>query len=191
MRGGIVASRGATERPAVGWWWFLVTGIAWLLVSLILFRFDLTSVAAVGLLLGVLLLTAGVNEFFLSSVRAGWRWVHVLLGVLFVIGGIWCFVRPIGGVVELASILGLLLLLKGSLDLISSIVAREIGELWWLGAIIGVVEILLAFWVSQSYIQTRLALIVLWVGFMALFRGISEIALAFEVRAADRAVTPL
>ena len=31
------------------WWLFLVTGIAWLLISLIVLRFDVTSIAAVGL----------------------------------------------------------------------------------------------------------------------------------------------
>jgi Short repeat of unknown function (DUF308) len=187
-----VATRGVSDARAVsGWWWFLVTGIAWLLVSLILFRFDVSSVATVGVLLGLLLITAGVNEFVESAMRQGWRWFHVVLGVLFVIGGIWCLVRPIGGAVELASILGFLLLFKGSLDLIGSIMSGEEGELSWLGAIVGFLEILLAFWVSQSFIETRVTLLVLWVGFMAMFRGFSEIVLAFELRSADRAVSPV
>ena len=41
-----VRVRGATMLP---WWLFLVTGIAWLLISLIVLRFDVTSIAAVGL----------------------------------------------------------------------------------------------------------------------------------------------
>ena len=46
--------------------------------------------------------------------------------------------------------------------------------------------LLLAFWVSSSdrefNLGRRAALILLWVGFMALFRGISHIGLAFGVR---------
>jgi len=40
-------------RVAAGvpWWLFLVTGIGWLLVSLIVLRFNITSVASVGVLL--------------------------------------------------------------------------------------------------------------------------------------------
>lgn len=174
-----------------GWWWFLVTGIAWLLVSLVLFRFDVTSVATLGVLLGVLFLIVAVNEFAISTIRASWRWVHVLLGILFVIGGIWCFVRPVGSAVELASILGFLLLFKGSLDLIGSIMSKEVSELWWLGTIVGVLEILLAFWASQSFIQARLALIILWVGLGTLLRGLGEIVLAFELRAARRRMSPV
>jgi uncharacterized membrane protein HdeD (DUF308 family) len=40
------------------WWLFLVTGVAWLLISLIALRFDVTSIAAVGALLGVIFLMA-------------------------------------------------------------------------------------------------------------------------------------
>ena len=48
------------------WWLFLVTGIAWLLISLIVLRFDVTSFAAVGALLGVILLMAMFTEIFLA-----------------------------------------------------------------------------------------------------------------------------
>jgi uncharacterized membrane protein HdeD (DUF308 family) len=40
------------------WWLFLVTGVAWLLISLIALSFDVTSIAAVGALLGVIFLMA-------------------------------------------------------------------------------------------------------------------------------------
>ena len=43
------------------WWLFLVTGIAWIVVSLILFRFDYTSVAAVSILFGIVAIMFGVN----------------------------------------------------------------------------------------------------------------------------------
>jgi uncharacterized membrane protein HdeD (DUF308 family) len=102
-----------------------------------------------------------------------------------------CLVRPIGGAVELASILGFLLLCKGSLYLIGSIMSREEAELWWLGAMIGSLEILLAFWISQSFIQTRVTLLVLWAGFMAIFRGFTDIVLALELRTTARAVSPV
>jgi uncharacterized membrane protein HdeD (DUF308 family) len=184
-----VERAGVAEEWTAGWWWFLVTGIIWLLTSLIMFRFNVTSVAAVGILLGVVFLMAGANEFATAWSRRAWRWAHAALGILFVIGGFWCFVRPIGGAVELASILGFLLLFKGSMDLIVSFMSKELNELWWLGVIVGGFEILLAFWASQTFIAARLSLIVLWVGFGALFRGIGEIVLAFELRSARRATS--
>jgi uncharacterized membrane protein HdeD (DUF308 family) len=46
--------------------------------------------------------------------------------------------------------------------------------------------VLLGFWASQQYYPARAALILLWVGFFALFRGITEIVTAFQVRSAGR-----
>ena len=42
---------------------------------------------------------------------------------------------------------------------------REINDLWWLGLVVGILEILLAFWASQQFFAPRAALILLWVGF--------------------------
>jgi uncharacterized membrane protein HdeD (DUF308 family) len=181
-----------SERRAFGamtgaWWVFLVTGVVWLMVALTVLRFDSTSLATVGTLLGAVLLMAGVNEFLALSMRkVAWKGFHVLMGILLVTGGIWAFVRPINAFWELASILGFLLMLKGSFDIVGAVVTREINALWWLGLVVGILEVLLAFWVSQQFFAPRAALIIVWVGFSAMFRGISEIALAFELRGMER-----
>ncbi len=63
---------------------------------------------------------------------------------------------------------------------------KDVSELWWLGLIVGVLELLLGFWASQQFFAPRAILIVTWVGFAALFRGISEIVIAFELRRANK-----
>lgn len=83
------------RASVVPWWLFLVTGIAWLLISLIVLRFDVTSIAAVGALLGVIFLMAGANEFVIAFAQPSWRWAHAVLGILFVGGGLWAFVHPL------------------------------------------------------------------------------------------------
>ena len=171
--------RSASMLP---WWLFLITGIAWLLISLIVLRFDVTSIAAVGALLGVIFLMAGANEFVITFAQPSWRWAHAVLGVLFIGGGVWAFVHPLDAFYELAAILGFLLLLKGSFDIAVAFMTRELNDLWWLGLVVGILEILLAFWASQQVFTPRAALILIWVGFAAMFRGFTEIFLAFEVR---------
>ena len=47
-------------------------------------------------------------------------------------------------------------------------------------------EILLGFWASQQFLSVKGALLLVWVGLFALFRGISEIVIAFEVRSRQR-----
>jgi uncharacterized membrane protein HdeD (DUF308 family) len=170
------------------WWLFLVTGIVWLIIALIILRFDTTSLATVGALLGFVLLVAGANELMIGFVRPNWSWAHIALGVLFLLGGIIAFTQPFSAFWALASILGLLLVLKGSLDIILSAMTRALNEFWWLGLVTGILEVVLGVWASQQVAPARAALVVLWVGLGALLRGISEIVLAFHIRHLHQAV---
>jgi phenylacetaldehyde dehydrogenase len=77
--------------------------------------------------------------------------------------------------------------LREPLGVVNSIAAREISGTWWLGLVAGILLILLGFWASQQMFPARAALVLLWVGFFALFRGISEIVIAFELRSRQHA----
>ncbi len=173
-------------RLALPWWVLLVTGVAWLIISAAVLRFNTTSVVTIGVLIGAVFLIASVSEMLLASARAAWGWLHILMAVLFIGAAIWAFVRPYGAFWALATVVGLLLILRGSLDLVTSIDARNINPTWWLGLLAGVLEIILGFWASQQAFPARAALLIFWVGFFALFRGISDIVVAFEVRHAER-----
>ncbi|HEX2322403.1 MAG TPA: DUF308 domain-containing protein [Streptosporangiaceae bacterium] len=180
------------SRPAMlaqlglPWWMFLVTGVAWLIISAAVLRFNTTSVATIGVLIGVVFLIASASEILLASTRASWGWLHILMSVLFIGAAIWAFVRPYGAFWALATVVGLLLILRGSVDLFTSIDARDINPSWWLGVLAGIAEIIIGFWASQQAFPTRALLLIFWVGFFALFRGISDIVVAFEVRHAER-----
>jgi uncharacterized membrane protein HdeD (DUF308 family) len=175
-------TRPTLRRLAGPWWLFLVTGIAWLIIAVMVLRFTPASVNTVGVLMGILFLLGAFNEFLIAAIRHSWRWAHVVMGVLFVVGAIWAFARPFNAFWALASVLGLLLIFKGALDIIAAVATREVNGSWWLGLVAGILEIVLGFWASQQAFPARGALLLLWVGFFALFRGISEIVIGFEVR---------
>src|SRR5215468_1312994 len=177
----------ALWRMAGPWWLFLITGIAWLIISVMVLRFTPASINTVGILMGVLFLLAGFNEFAIGSISPSWRWAHILLGIFFIIGAIWAFARPFNAFWALASVLGLLLIFKGTLDIIAAIVTKDVNPSWWLGLVTGILELILGFWASQQQYPARGALLLLWVGFFALFRGISEIVMAFELRSRQHA----
>ena len=52
--------RRALARALPPWWSFLITGIAWMVVSLIVLRFDYTSVFSIALIFGFVALAAGI-----------------------------------------------------------------------------------------------------------------------------------
>ena len=173
--------RDVVEEVADKWWLFLLTGIAWLVFALLVFQWDYTTVYAISYLFGVVALVAGLNEFLAIGVSTtGWKIVRGILGVLFVIAGIWALVHPHNAFATLAALIGFFLLFKGIFDIMVSFVAKETLELWWLQLVIGILEIILAFWVAGSF-RRSVILLVAYVGIVALARGITEIIFAFRL----------
>jgi uncharacterized membrane protein HdeD (DUF308 family) len=164
-----------------GWWALLLAGIAWLIVSVLVLRMDLTSVRTVGVLLGVLFLVSGIEEFVIAMYRDSWRFLRVLMGVLFIGGAVWCFVSPFDAFWSLAAALGILLVINGAFAIAYSASTSAVNTIWWLGLVAGILEIGLGFWASEQYIKTRAVLLIVWVGLYAIFRGITDIVWAFEL----------
>jgi uncharacterized membrane protein HdeD (DUF308 family) len=175
-------ARDVAEQAAGLWWLFLLTGIAWLVFALIVFQWDYTTVYAVSYLFGFVALIAGINEFLTIGVwTTGWKIVHGILGALFIAAGIWALVHPHNAFTTLAALIAFFLLFKGIFDIMVSFVAKDALELWWLQLVIGILEIVLAFWVSGSFRKSAI-LLVAYVGIIALSRGITEIFVAFKLR---------
>lgn len=175
------------QREAARWWWVpLVGGLVWFLIAWLVLRANYASLATVGVLVGIAFLVAAVNEAAIAGiVTGGWRALHVVLAVLFVLGAVWAFVRPINTFFALASVLGLLLFLQGFLYIALGAALRDESPYWWLQLTSGVLLVLLAGWMSTSdrvwTLAARSVFILLAVGFMAVFRGVSDIALAFDL----------
>lgn len=178
--------REVVEEAADKWWFFLVTGVAWLVFANLVFQWDFTTVAAISYLFGVTAVVAGLNELFQMGVSTpGWRWIHGLLGVLYVLAGSYALWHPYDTFATLAGLLGLFLLLKGIFDITVAFVTKDQFELWWLQLVAGLLEILLAFWVAGNH-REKAILLVVYVGIAALARGITEIFLAFKLKGLRR-----
>jgi uncharacterized membrane protein HdeD (DUF308 family) len=174
--------RELVEEAASRWWVFLLTGIAWLVFALLVFQWDYVTVTSISFLFGFVAIAAGVNEFFQISVSTrGWKVVHGILGVLFVLVGLYALWHPYDTFATLAALVGFFLLFKGIFDVVVAFVTKGQFELWWLQLVAGIVEILLAFWVAGNF-REKAILLVIYVGVVALTRGITEIFLALKLR---------
>ncbi|HKB20574.1 MAG TPA: DUF308 domain-containing protein [Gaiellaceae bacterium] len=170
------------------WWLYLITGTAWLLFSIIVFRFDYTTVSAIAILFGILMLSFAAVELVSVAMTDGWRrLLHVVLAVAFVVIGIVSFIHPGDTFKALAAVISFYFIIKGTLDLIVAFATRPENDLWWLGLIAGIVQIILGFWAAGDF-GNKVILLVVWVGVAALIRGISEIIYAFTLRSMKGAV---
>jgi uncharacterized membrane protein HdeD (DUF308 family) len=168
------------------WWLFLIFGLGWIFVALFVLQFDLDSVVTISLLTGVYLLAAAATEAVFAVTMPGWKWLHWVLAALFTFGGIWAFVYPGQTFGTLAILIGWYLLVKGTFDFVAGLMSRGV-HLWWLTMIVGIAQILIAFW-AIGYPGRSAWLLVFWVGISALTRGIADIFLAFQVRSLQRGV---
>jgi hypothetical protein len=142
----------ATREAARYWWVFLVSGILWLLIAWVVLRLqpDLDRDrrgAARG----------GVPARRDQRGRAWPRWCPAAgrSGTTS-----WpsssssadCegFIRPVNTFFALASVLGLILIFYGAFEIIQAIASRAVNPYWWLKLILGILLVLLAFWVSGS-----------------------------------------
>jgi uncharacterized membrane protein HdeD (DUF308 family) len=182
----VFGEREVVEDAAGYWWLFLLTGIAWFVFSLLVFQWDFTTVYAVSYLFGVVAVIAGVNEFLQIAVSTpGWKIVRGILGALFVMAGIWALVHPRNAFETIAALIGFFILFKGIFDLTTAFLTREVFDLWWIQLIVGIVEILLAFWVAGNF-REQAILLVVYVGVIGLSRGITELIIAFKLRSLER-----
>jgi hypothetical protein len=87
---------------------------------------------------------------------------HALLGLLFIGGAIWSFVTPYGAFWALASVLGILLVVVGTVHIITAISSKVFNDAWWFGVIGGLLEVFIGFWVSAQSFRAQAVFLIIW-----------------------------
>lgn len=164
------------------WWAWLVAGIIWVIVSLIILQFDTSSATTIGIIAGVMFLVAGLQSFMVGAAMEGWKWMWFLFGAILVVGGIVALVYPERTFLIVANILGFMFALTGVFWMIQAFVMRGYDNLWWVTLITGILMIVLGFWLGGQLIGVQAATLLVFTGFWALFRGILDIISAFQLK---------
>ena len=176
-------------RPLVAqvaryWWIELLLGAFWVVIALVILKFNHASVVTVGLLTGIMFLVFAAEEFALAAISRGFvRWVWLFFGILLGAGGIVSIIHPRDTFAGFADILGFVFLVIGVVWLVQAFAERVFNPLWWLGLIAGILMVGLAFWVSGQFFLTRAYTLLVFAGIWALTKGITDIIRAFQLRA--------
>jgi uncharacterized membrane protein HdeD (DUF308 family) len=131
------------EEPAAGpeitrfrWRW-LVVGIAWIVASLVILQFDQASIAAVGIIVGIMFAVAAAQQLVVAVIADRLRWLWAPFGGLFAVAAVICFINPENTFAALADILGFLFLCVGVWWMIRAFVFKAATSAWWLDLVAG------------------------------------------------------
>jgi uncharacterized membrane protein HdeD (DUF308 family) len=154
--------------------WFKIIGVAMLIVGLLAVILPHIATLTVQILIGIILLIAGIlNAAHALTIRK-WRAVtwEMLLTLLFLIAGILFITYPMSGAFALTVILGFFFLILGILKIQSALAWRERPGWGWL-LISGLVSILLGIIIILGLPGTALWAIGLILGIDLVFSGVA------------------
>ncbi len=86
--GGQGQDREAVRNLSNLWWLWLVSGVFWVAVGLVILQFDQASINTVGILIGLMFFGTSLQIFGISTlVDPGLRWLYWIFGVFMLVGG--------------------------------------------------------------------------------------------------------
>jgi uncharacterized membrane protein HdeD (DUF308 family) len=177
------AARRAIRGMASLWWLWIVFGIFWIVIALVILQFDQASITTVGVLIGAMFLASGAQQLAIAGLAEGSvRWILIIFGVLLLIAGVIALISPEETFAGIADILGFLFLLVGLFWIIQAFTERDTNELWWFGLISGIAMIILAFWTGGQFFIDKAYTLLVFAGIWALFQGVGDLIKAFQIR---------
>jgi uncharacterized membrane protein HdeD (DUF308 family) len=178
------------EQVASYWWVELLLGLFWVVIAVVVLKFDRASVTTVGILTGLMFLVFAAQEFVLAAVDRPRRWLWAIFGVLLAASGIVALIHPVSTFAGFADILGFIFALIGVMWMAQAFAERPINSLWLLTLISGIMMIVLAFWVSGQFFVYRAYTLLILAGIWAMTTGIIDVVRAFEIRELGRQLRP-
>ena len=181
---GLTVAEEHAVATAVGrWWWaWIVLGALWIIASFVILQFSEASATTVGIIIGIMLLVAGVQEFVVGAFAGGWKWLWYIFGALFILGGLWALFNAQQAFLAIADTLGFLFLLIGIFWIVEAFATKAMNPLWWLGLIAGILMVGLGFWATGQFLVTKAYYLLIFAGIWALLHGITDIIKAFQIK---------
>jgi uncharacterized membrane protein HdeD (DUF308 family) len=181
-----------THRPAAAqaalrgiaglWWLWIVFGVAWITIAVVILQFDQASITTVGVLVGIMFAASALQQLVIASLAPRGSWLYWLFGFLFMVAAVLAFISPENTFAALADVLGFLFLIVGVFWIIQAFVSRELNELWWLGLVSGILMVVLAFWTGGQFFIEKAYVLLVFAGIWAMLHGVTDIVRAFQIR---------
>lgn len=131
------------RRPQTGWGWFVALGIAQLALGVVAW-FDVIAFTIAGVIfIGALVLVAGIFQVVHAFMEREWGSfaLHLLIGILYVIGGFLLMDEPLRGSVLITILVAAALIIGGVLRIVIGIQHRHMPG-WGLMIVGGIISLI-------------------------------------------------
>lgn len=164
-------------------------GIVWAILLILcgLVALALPEIAgiSIAIVLSVLIIVAGVVHLTTAVVAGsfgGYVW-RTLVGIVYIIGGIWLFMHPIMSLVSFTFVLGIVFLIEGFFHIVSYFQARKVGGGAWV-LFDGIITVLLALFILYHWPSSAAFVIAVIVGVNLIISGFSRLMVLLTLRKA-------
>ena len=181
------ASSELTQQVRKGAGWGIAIGIILLVLGFIAIARPLYATIASTVVFGWLFIVAGVAQFIYAFRSDGFGQMlwKVLLGILYLISGVYMVSNPMIGAMALTLVLGVTIFAQGAIEVILAFQLRPAPG-WIIVLLGGIVGIILGVFIWSRFPYSADWLIGLWVGIHLLFSGAWILVLASTLRVALR-----
>ena len=172
------------------WGWFLALGIVLIVAGLAAIAFPFLSTIAAKIMLGWLFLIGGVVMILHAFNAPGWKgfiW-ELLIGILYLVAGVYLSFFPLTGLVTLAILLAALFIAEGVAEVIMAFQVRPHEGWGWL-LLSGIAALAVGVMIGMDLPGSATWALGLLVGINLIFSGWSYVFLALAGRKADAALT--
>lgn len=161
----------------------MLMGVALVLLGLVALVYPLTTAIVVKIMMGWILLIAGISEiiFSFSTTKWGDFFLELIVGIVFTIAGVWLAFFPLTGIFTLTILLALAFLARGVLEIVSAFRMRPLEGWGWL-LVAGILGVIVGLFILNQFPSSAAWAIGLLVGINLIASGIAYISLAYSAK---------
>ena len=178
-----------SSKQAIRYWWLLLAvGLLLLAVGILIFLFPARSYLGLSMLLGWVILLAGILEVVLSATNrhfiTGRGWM-LAGGIIEMILGLVLIFNVALAATMLPLLLGFWLLMRAfsTIGLGSDMRTLEISGAGWT-ILMGILLLICSLWILFQPVGVGTSAVIVWVGITMLFAGAAACTLAMQLRRA-------
>ena len=174
----------AEERAMLrrNWGWFVALGVVLTLMGIAGLVYSLAFTLGVVIFIGWMFLVGGVLEVAHAIFRKGWQgfWLDLLSGVLTTVAGVFILLHPVAGASILTVLLGIVFLIGGIFRVGVGVAMNNPYRGWFI--LQGVIEIVLGGLILAQWPVSAVWVIGTFVAIDLLISGLRLVSFGLEVR---------